>query len=405
MPPRTPLSAYQRRLLFFLSIAEFFEGYDFIALTQILPNLRSAMGIDHATAGRIVALINSGTVIAYFLIRAADRWGRRRVLTITIAGYTAMTFCTGFAPGPWSFAVLQMLARIFLIGEYATCMVIAAEEFPEDRRGLSIGLVAAFSSLGSIACAGLAPVLLATPWGWRSVYFVGIIPLLVLAYARRGLSETRRFTEQGARSERPFSYVFRTTHRRRVFTLGAIWFVAYIGSQSTVTFWKDFAMTERGMTDGQVGSAITIAAAVALPLVFAVPRAIDSLGRKPTAAIVFLVGAVGTFGCYTLHGRAALTASLVLGIFAASAFLPVLNAFTTELFPTDIRAEGFAWANNVIGRIGYVASPLVVGQLAEHLGWGKVIRTTALADLGALALVLWLLPETKDRPLEETAAP
>ncbi|HEX4336065.1 MAG TPA: MFS transporter [Polyangiaceae bacterium] len=404
MTARAPLPAYQRRLLALLSVAAFFEGYDFIALTQILPNLRTAMNIDRQTAGQMIALINAGTMVAYFLVRGADRWGRKRVLTVTIAGYTSMTFLSGLAPGPWTFASLQMLGRIFLIAEYATSMVIAAEEFPEDRRGLSIGLVGACSSLGSIVCAGLAPLLLKTSFGWRSVYFVGIVPLLLLAYARRGISETRRFVETGPAAEsRSFLYVFRTAHRRRVFQLGAIWFAAYIGSQSTVTFWKDFAVNERGFTDGDVGAAITVAAAVALPLVFSVPKLLDLLGRKPTAALVFLSGALGTVGCYTFHGRAALTASLVLGVFAASAFLPVLNALTTELFPTEIRAEGYAWANNVIGRIGYVLSPLVVGWAAEKAGWGPVVRLTAVGTLASLALVYLMLPETKNRTLEETS--
>jgi putative MFS transporter len=400
----SPLSAYQRRLLGFLSVAALFEGYDFIALTQILPNLRTEMGIDRQMAGQIVSIINAGTMIAYFLVRGADRWGRRRVLTVTIAGYAAATFMTGLAWDPWVFAGCQMVARIFLIGEYATSMVIAAEEFPEDRRGLSVGLVAACSSLGAIICAGVAPFLLALPIGWRAVYFVGIIPLALIAYARRGLTETRRFAELGERAaSRPLLHVFGTPHKNRVFALGAIWFIAYIGTQSTVTFWKDFAVNERGLTDKQVGAAISIAAVVAVPLVFLVPRLLDSLGRKGSAAVVFTVGAIGTVGCYSLYGQVPLTVALVLGIFAASAFLPVLNAMTTELFPTEIRAEGYAWSNNVLGRIGYVISPLVVGYAAERFGWGPVIRSTAVADIAVIALVFLLLPETKGRSLEETS--
>jgi putative MFS transporter len=55
-----PLSAYQRRLFIFLSVATFFEGYDFLALTQILPNLRAEMGISEASAGLLVALTAGG---------------------------------------------------------------------------------------------------------------------------------------------------------------------------------------------------------------------------------------------------------------------------------------------------------------------------------------------------------
>ena len=403
--PREPLTPYQRSLVVFLSVASFFEGYDFIALTQILPNFRASMDVGKDVAGQLVTLVNLGSVIAYFVVRGADRWGRRRVLTVTIAGYAMMSFLSGLAPTVWTFGFCQMVARIFLIGEYVTSMVVASEEFPTSRRGAAVGMIAAFSSLGAIVCAGLVPVLLKLPWGWRSVYFVGIVPLSILAYARRGLRETHRFEEIAKTAgAKPMMHVWRTPHRRRVVELGAIWFTAYIATQNGVTFWKDFAVTERGFTDADVGIAITVAALVAMPLVFVVGRVMDSWGRRPTAAVVFSLGAVGTWGCYTLEGKWPLTAALMLGIFASSAYLPVLNALTTELFPTDIRADGFAWSNNLIGRAGYVVSPLVIGHLASTLGWGPVIRSTVVFPLMTIVLIYWLLPETKHRSLEETAS-
>jgi putative MFS transporter len=401
---REPFTRYQRSLFVFLSVASFFEGYDFIALTQILPNFRASMGVGKDVAGELITLVNVGSVIAYFIVRGADRWGRRKVLTVTIAGYAAASFMSGLSPTVWTFGVCQMVARVFLIGEYATSMVVAAEEFPASRRGLAVGVIAAFSSLGSIVCAGLVPVLLKLPWGWRSVYFVGIVPLMIVAYARRSLKETRRFEAIAATAAaRPFTHVWRTPHRKRVLELGLVWFTAYIATQNGVTFWKDFAVTERGLTDGEVGIAISIAAVVAMPLVFLVGRALDSWGRRPTAAVVFTVGAAGTWGCYTLEGKWPLTGALMLGIFSASAYLPVLNAMTTELFPTDIRADGLAWANNLIGRVGYVASPLVLGHFAQTFGWGPVIRSTVIFPLITVLLVYALLPETKNRALEETA--
>lgn len=400
------LDPYQKSLLAFLSVAAFFEGYDFIALTQILPNFRAAMGVGQETAGRLVALINLGSMIAYALVRSADRWGRRRVLTITIVGYTCATFLSGLAPTPWTFAFCQMFARIFLIGEYATSMVIAAEEFPKSRRGLAIGTVAAFSSLGAIVCAGLVPILIRSPYGWRTVYFASLLPLVLIAYARRGLRETRVFVEQGERGRTPPALlrIWKTPHRRRVLELGTIWFVSYVATQNTVTFWKDFAITERGFTDAQVGASVSIAAVVAMPLVFLVGKMLDVWGRRPAAAVVFVVASIGTFGCYTLEGQGPLTVALIFGIFASSAFLPVLNALTTELFPTDMRADGFAWSNNLLGRLGYVLSPIVVGTLAQQLGWGPVIRWTAVFPLISVVLIYAFLPETKGLSLEQTAA-
>ena len=120
-----------------------------------------------------------------------------------------------------------------------------------------------------------------------------------------------------------------------------------------------------------------------------------------TRGLVLL--SVGVYAAYSLQARGALTGALVLAVFGCSAFLPVLNAFSTELFPTEYRADAFAWSNNLLGRIGYVLSPPLVGYLADAHGWGPVVRATAVFPLLALGLILALLPETGGRELEETA--
>src|SRR5262245_39231535 len=130
-------SPYQRRLFVFLCVATFFEGYDFIALSQILPNLRADLGLGPEWSGYLVTCVNLGTVVAYPLIRSADRWGRKRVLTLTIVGYTTFTTLTGLSPNVYVFAAAQFMARIFLIAEWVISAVVAAEEFPANCRAMA----------------------------------------------------------------------------------------------------------------------------------------------------------------------------------------------------------------------------------------------------------------------------
>ena len=403
----TPFTSYQKRLFAFLSIACFFEGYDFMALTQILPNLRHDLGLSQSEGGYLIAFINIGTVLAFLLVRKADRWGRSRVLMITIAGYTLFTFLSGFAPDVYSFAILQLLARIFLIAEWATSMVIAAEEFPADRRGMVIGVIQGATSLGSIVCAGVAPVLLATEYGWRMVYFVGVIPLVLLAYARRGLRESQRFTQTKQEDEeRPsFFRIWHGPYRKRMLQVSLIWATTYLCTNNAITFWKEFVVAERGFTDAQVGASISIAAVGSMPLVFYAGKLIDVIGRKAGAAVIFTTCSVGVALAYGLHGQWPLTAALLLAIFGVSAMLPVLNAFTTELFPTELRGDSFAWCNNLLGRLGYVVAPAFVGIAYNHVGsWGPVIQATTLFPIIAVVMIYRMRPETRGRELEDTAA-
>lgn len=402
------LSPYHKRLFIFLSVATFFEGYDFTALSQILPNLRADMALDESAGGLLGSVISAGTIFAYVLVRLADRWGRRRVLAITILGYAVFTFLTGLARTPYDFAAFQFIARVFLIGEWALCMVIAAEEYPAAKRGMIIGAIQAINSLGSITCAALTPTLLATPLSWRAVYFVGVIPLLLLAYARRGLRETERFARHAAahagEPRRSLLAILRSPYRVRVFQLALIWGLTYVCTNTAVLFWKEFAVNERGFTDGQVGTAVAIASLGAMPLVFGVGPILDRWGRRPGAALIYTSGALFVVAAYQLAGFWPLTFALMGAIFAAISLLILLNTFTTELFPTAMRADAFAWSNNLLGRIGYVLAPFLIGGAAGRIGWGNAVSLTAVSVLFALGLILWLLPETGRKELEETAA-
>jgi putative MFS transporter len=86
----TSFTPYQRRLSLFLSVATFFEGYDLIAITQVLPDLHADFALSKSAGGLLVAAVNIGAVAAWLLVRRADRWGRRRLLAWTIAGYTVL---------------------------------------------------------------------------------------------------------------------------------------------------------------------------------------------------------------------------------------------------------------------------------------------------------------------------
>lgn len=403
-PTPTRLDAYQKKLLVFLSVASFFEGYDFLALAQLLPNLRAHFGLSELEGGALVALVNAGTMIAYLLVRKADHWGRRRVLSLTILGYAVTSLLSAFAPTAWVFGILQLFARIFLIGEWAVSMVIAAEEFPADRRGDAMGIIQAASSLGAVACAGLVPILITTPLGWRTVYVVGAVPLVLLAVARRSMRETKRYQEQAANAPRRNLFdLMKGPLRNRVLLVALVWGLAYVCTQNAITFWKEFAMAERGMNDSAVGLSITIAAVASMPLAFYAGKLLDLVGRKPGAAIIFIATSLGVVGAYQLSGRVPLTIALILAIFGTTAVLSVLNAFTAELFPTESRADAFAWANNLLGRIGYVLSPLAVGYFAQKVGWGLAVSVTAVFPLVGLMIVFAKFPETKGKELEETA--
>lgn len=402
---KTPLTAYQKRLFLLLGVATFFEGYEYIALTQLLPSIREAYGLTEQDAGYLVGAIGLSALLAYALIRRADIVGRRRVLSITIAGYTLCSIGCALAQDVYQFGAAQLLARAFLLGEYAISMVYVTEEFPADRRGFAVGILQGLNSFGAILCAGVVPILLKTPWGFRSVYIVGAVPLLLLMWLRRQIRETDRFLaiDQRARATDIFA-VFRTAYRGRVFLMAAIWGLTYCCTYLSITYWKEFAIKERGFDDARVSYALMVAAVGSLPLVFFSGKLLDVIGRRRGALVIFALLVGSTLLAYNAHDFWPLTIGLCGAIFSNSAIFPVLNAFTLELFPTALRADAFGWANNVLAKLSYVVGPMLVGWSASQWGYGPSLTVASIFPLFALALILARLPETSNRELEDTSA-
>ena len=382
-----------------------------MVLSQVLPQLRTEFDMDFEQASIMISIINIGTMIAFFLIRKADAWGRKRVLNITIAGYTICTALSALSQNAVQFTLLQLCARFFLISEWGVAMVYAAEEFPKEKRGLVIGLIQGFSSFGSIVCAGLTPLFLSTSFGWRSLYAIGIIPLILVAFARKNIQETQRFQNHQDESNTQISIwkLLRGPYRNRLLLLGLLWSLTYFGFSNAVTFWKDFVVEHHRWTDAQVGTTLTIAAVASMPLIFASGSLLDKLGRKIGAVIIYLFGCAGVAGSFLSSDPMILQISLTLAIFGISGVLPVLNAYGTELFPTEIRSEAYAWANNIFGRIGYIIAPISIAFIAQlqifgfSMHTGSAMAVSTLLPLIALCIILFTLPETKGKNLEETA--
>ena len=379
------------------------DGFEFTAITQVLPSLRAAFGLGKARAGLLITLINLGAMAAWFIVRSADRFGRRTCLLLTVAGYALFSCCTGFAPGPAAFAVLQFLARMFLIAATGIAVIYVSEEASAAHRGLVIAILQSCFSLGAVVCAATVPALLLSRWGWRTVYFVGGLSALTLVPAKWVLPESRRFLQCPHRAVWTFLDIWRGPYRHRVLWMGMVWACAFACTQSTVMFWKEFAVGERGFSDARVGAAIAVAALGAMPLVFLSGSLLDGLGRRTGALAIFSIEIVSALGSFSLKGFWPLTCMLLLGIFGASAVQMVLNAYTAELFPTELRGDAYAWTNNLFGRLGFVISPILVGYLAHNHGWGMAVRLMAIGPVLSLIMLMLWAPETAAGELEITS--
>jgi MFS transporter, putative metabolite:H+ symporter len=399
---------YRRRLLFLLSSATFFEGYDTFALPFVLSLVLVDLGASERDAGVVRAVTAIGTVVAFFLAARADRVGRKRLLLITILGYTIATAATALSPGLLWLTVAQFFAQVFLGAEWAVAITIVVEEFPREHRGRALGIVTSMNTLGAIFVGVLAAIGLQdlTSLGWRAFFLVGLVPLLLVARGRRSMLETERYeaVKSDGRSERldhtslleAWKPAFRTT----VLAVGLVTFFRFFVVSAGAFWWPYFAQQEVGMSVSLSGLYLAAAGLLGAAGFLVAGRLMDRFGRKPVF-LAYMAGAL-VFGTWTFQVQdpSLMLPVLCAGIFFGLGSVAMTSAFATEPFPTYVRSRAAAWCRNAFEVLGGVLGALTVGLLGDHVSGpvgsiGDAMSLVTVAMLPAAMIVCWLfVPET-----------
>jgi putative MFS transporter len=405
---------YLRTLLFLLLAATFFEGFDGAILALVLPAIRDTFNVAESQLGISRAVIELGLGAAFFLARAGDRWGRRKLLLWSVAGYTIMTALTAVSWDLISFTAFQSLSRVFLGAEYAVAVTMIVEEFPKERRARVLGVFLMCSAIGAVAVALLLIAGVQNgPLEWRTLYLVGIIPLIFLAFFRRRLRETKRFEDHaeavhagGGTLHVSFWEPWRPAYRRTLVMVGLIHLFRSLPLFGATAWFFYYGEREAGISQGVLYAIFIGAYGAGTIGYWACGNLMDRVGRRPTAIVYGVLAAASSIALFQSKAPAAVAVFMLVAVFFGLGMAPITGAISTELFPTYIRNQSAAWARNIFEIAGFILGPLLVGVLGDHytgaLGSiGDTVSILILLFLPATWLILRHLPETKGRELEE----
>jgi MFS transporter, putative metabolite:H+ symporter len=405
---------YLRLLLILLISATFFEGYDSSILALLLPNIQATFHVSEAVLGLTRIPIELGLFVAFFLARQSDRVGRRPLLLWSVVGYTLFAGLTALSWNIWAFTFFQFGSRVFLGAEFSVAITMVVEEFPVARRARALGTLLTFEGLGTIMVAILLGLGLQNGWlDWRAFFLVGIVPLLVLTVLRRRMHETERFVEERKRRERgegtlrtPFLAAWASPYRRNLVLVGMVYLMRSIPFFGATAWWAYYAERERGFTETQVAVYILVAYGIGCVGYYVCGRLMERIGRRPTAIIYFLGGVVFSIILFQTTDRVVSFFALMLAVGFGLGVQPVLSAFGTELFPTEIRGQAAAWVRNWFEIAGYVFGPALVGILGDHStgaigNIGDTVSLLMIMQLPGIYLIWRYMPETKGLELDE----
>jgi putative MFS transporter len=394
-------------LLLLLSAAAFFDGYDTSIKSLALTQIRDSFDLTKSGASALLAVIYIGALPAMAITRWADKVGRRRMLLVSVLGYTLFSGLTALAPNAATYATLQFCQQIFLVAEGALVWTMAAEELPAEARGFGFGVLGMNIALGT----GFAAILyggLFDPLGisWRWLYVVGVPPLLLVAVLRRQLPESRRFevAQAAEKLSRRWQEILRPPHGRWLLLVVATTFLLQLSNQATV-FAIDFLQTDRGIDTSTANGMLVLAGLPGIPLMVAAGGLSDRFGRRAVGcsfAFASMIGGAGFF--WAPGGVAVLLPCMSLTLVGSMGSFPVIQTYAAELFPTSLRGAASSWSSSA-GIIGRTASlglaAIVLAVTNDHQSWTATIL--GVGPLLAVVMIAVMFPDTHGRELEDTS--
>lgn len=358
LQPPDRLDGRLRKLFVALAISSAIAGYEGSITSAILTYAADDWGASVSSQSRALAVIRCDIILAVFLTRAADRIGRRKVLLGAIIAGSVLTAVCGTSPNLAIFTGLQVMARGCVTASAILIAVLAAEHLPAGSRGWAGGTLIVFAALGSACTLIGVRVVGSMPGGWRILYAIPLISLLLVPTIARNATESNRFEAHHAFEET--KKLSRTQRRQEFFValrgsrtrlLGVGFFLALMAFENTPTrqLQNEYLRSEHGFSPGQIALFGILTNAPGLLGLFIGTRAADT-GRRRIVAIGVLGFAIGDAGLFLSSGSAVYWWSVFGATFGAMSF-PALSVLSAELFPTSLRstADGLA---TTMGRSG-----------------------------------------------------
>src|SRR5258708_1867468 len=295
---------YLAGLFVMLMSATIFEGYDITIFHLCTPEIGRTFHMSNAAIGLMATIVRFGGMLSFFVVILADRYGRKPIISVTVLCYTLFTLFTAVSSGVASFTLFQSAAQIFLAAEFGVAVTMISEEFPDERRGRAIAALHMVAFLGVTAAALTYALMAESRYGWRGMYLLGIAPLVLIAFLRRGLRETARFDAvEGARlaagraraefwtSIRNCLAPFAGPYRSRLLVVAALWNSIGLIGGPTVTFFSLYTRRDHSWTSQQVALVLILAYFMGSVGSMLSGLMMDRLGRKFTTSFFYAMSA------------------------------------------------------------------------------------------------------------------
>jgi MFS family permease len=415
------LNEYERptsqhfKILFMSWAGWVFDFYDLILFTFLLIPIGKELQLSNVELSYVLGASLAATAIGGVIFGVlSDRYGRRSVLQWTILTYSLGTFFSGFSSSIEWLLFFRIITGLGVGGEWATGQTYVGETFPPNVRGRYGAFMQTGAPFG-IVLASIVGGFVEPMIGWKSCFFVSIIPALLVIYIRKKLPESDVWLERrklevaesaGVQSHtmdglRKFFLLFTKPHRPlflkclilAVFDMSAYWF--------TYSWLPGYLHQQRqfSLAKSAVWMLVTQFGGVLGYLTFGFSA--DKFGRRPAYSVYSVIMAAGLVMITLLWNSIVIYPSLILSCMFLVGFgtgmFSGYGPLFSELFPTNIRNTAMGSAFNLARGVQFF-TPVIIASIGEKYGLSGGISLAALFAI-LTGIWIWTFPETKGQKI------
>jgi MFS family permease len=400
----TQATPVQKNALFASGAGWMLDAMDVMLFSLMLPQLMSSFQMSAQTAGLLntLMLISSafgGICFGVF----ADRCGRVKALTWSILIYAFFTLACGFSQTILQLALFRILMGFGMGGEWGTGASLISETWPAKDRGKAMGLVQSCWAIGYAAAAILVSILLPA-FGWRSVFFFGVVPALAVIWIRKNVSEPEAWKKaQKEKSLGDWKQLLKTPYRKPFLI------ITFMNAGTLFAWWGLFTWIPSylALPPEKGGAGLDLVKSATWIVVMQVGMWLgyvsfgflsDRFGAKRMYITFLFFAAILTliYGS-TQDPLVLLCLGPFIGFFGTGYF-SAMGTLTAELFPSSILSTTQGSAYN-IGRGLSAFAPFLMGYLAKDHGLGAAFQSVAIFFVFSIGLALFLPASSKPAPL------
>jgi putative MFS transporter len=420
--------AFQRGLLGVFGLVWAADAMQVLAVGFTGAAIAKTFGLTIPQALQTGTLFFLGMLIGAAVFgRLADKYGRRRVLLITVACDAVFGLLSAFAPSFGVLLALRFMTGVAVGGTLPVDYAMMAEFLPAKNRGRWLVMLEGFWAVGTviIALAAWATSLAGVEDAWRYIFVVTAAPALIGIWLRLWVPESPMHLLKSGRPEEAKSVMNRVLRRngkpelppkarleaplmvtgekrlspnlrQRTLTTLAIWFLVSVSYYGIFT-WIPAKLAGDGFGFVRGYGFLVVVALAQLPGYALAAYGVEAWGRKKTL-IAFLFISAAACALFTVANSSAVVGSSILIMsFALLGTWGALYAFTPELYPTGLRASGMG-AAGAMARLGGLLAP---SALALVISQSFYVAVALFAGLLALAgiIAFFIDVETRQKAL------